>query len=360
VYDQWNPVLVLDEGNDVQRKYTWGLDLYGLAGDGTVQDIHGAGGVGGLLSVVETQGTATTADDENYWFVYDGNGNVGQVLDATDTSDVSLAAHYEYDPYGDTLVVDDVDSSGYANDNPYRFSTKWLDNDLTTGDDNGGAIESSGLYYYGFRYYSPNLGRWLSRDPIKEYGGLNLHAFLSNNTINDYDLIGAESAAGFVKRVLGVIRAGARRGGRACTRIAGVGCFCVIVTLEGEFRGCCRGDQERVCFVGRFTVDVGIYACESLGGTGFLVPPFPSFQVKWLPAKKRPPAPIGGIHLNCPSEGFSGSVCLTASAGFSTFTVGARGCWDFGENKLTLDAGLGVGVGTGVSVGGHGTYTRCW
>jgi len=183
VYDQWNPVLVLDGNNDIQRKYTWGLDLSGT--------MRRAGGVGGLLSVVETQDTATTADDENYWFVYDGNGNVGQVLDATDTSNVSLAAHYEYDPYGDTLVVDDVDSSGYADDNPYRFSTKWLDDELTTGDNNGGAIESSGLYYYGFRYYSPNLGRWMSRDPLAEKFELNMYWIVNNNSINNYDLYGA-------------------------------------------------------------------------------------------------------------------------------------------------------------------------
>jgi len=193
VYDQWNPVLVLDGNNEVHRKYTWGLDLS--------LTMHSAGGVGGLLSVVETQDTATTADDENYWFVYDGNGNVGQVLDATDTSDVSLAAHYEYDPYGDTLVVDDVDSSGYANENPYRFSTKWLDDDLTTGDNNGGAIESSGLYYYGFRYYSPNLGRWIKRDPIGEKGfrlvsfGIamkNLYCFVANDPVLGLDYLGLD------------------------------------------------------------------------------------------------------------------------------------------------------------------------
>jgi RHS repeat-associated protein len=146
--------------------------------------------------VVETQDTATTADDENYWFVYDGNGDVGQVLDATDTSDVSLAAHYEYDPYGDTLVVDDVDSSGYADDNPYRFSTKWLDDDLTTGDNNGRAIESSGLYYYGFRYYSPNLGRWISRDPlgnfepIRTFNFKNLYIYADNASLDHYDPLG--------------------------------------------------------------------------------------------------------------------------------------------------------------------------
>jgi len=32
----------------------------------------------------------------------------------------------------------------------------------------------------GQRFYSPNLGRWLSRDPIGEMGGANLHMFCNN------------------------------------------------------------------------------------------------------------------------------------------------------------------------------------
>jgi len=49
---------------------------------------------------------------------------------------------------------------------------------------------SSGLYYYGFRYYSPNLGRWLSRDPIGERESLNLYGFVNNIPINKYDILG--------------------------------------------------------------------------------------------------------------------------------------------------------------------------
>jgi len=29
---------------------------------------------------------------------------------------------------------------------------------------------ASGLYYYGYRYYDPVIGRWPSRDPIEEKG----------------------------------------------------------------------------------------------------------------------------------------------------------------------------------------------
>jgi|GEM_PF-6109004 len=46
------------------------------------------------------------------------------------------------------------------------------------------------LAYYGYRYYSPELGRWMSRDSIAEQGGINLYAFLLNDPANDVDRYG--------------------------------------------------------------------------------------------------------------------------------------------------------------------------
>jgi len=46
------------------------------------------------------------------------------------------------------------------------------------------------VLYYGFRYYIPETGRWLSRDPIEERGGLNLYAFVGNIPISSIDLLG--------------------------------------------------------------------------------------------------------------------------------------------------------------------------
>jgi len=46
---------------------------------------------------------------------------------------------------------------------------------------------SSGLYLTMYRAYSPNLARWLSRDPIGEAGGINLYGYVSNNPINWVD-----------------------------------------------------------------------------------------------------------------------------------------------------------------------------
>jgi RHS repeat-associated protein len=64
-----------------------------------------------------------------------------------------------------------------ANENPFRFSTKYYDTETD-------------LYYYGYRYYSTSLGRWINRDPIEEEGGLNLYAFVGNNAIDSIDATG--------------------------------------------------------------------------------------------------------------------------------------------------------------------------
>jgi RHS repeat-associated protein len=47
-----------------------------------------------------------------------------------------------------------------------------------------------GLPYYGYRYYDPATGRWPSRDPIEEKGGVNLYGFVGNNGVNRWDLLG--------------------------------------------------------------------------------------------------------------------------------------------------------------------------
>ncbi|NLX21214.1 MAG: RHS repeat-associated core domain-containing protein [Phycisphaerae bacterium] len=169
-------------------RYAWDAYHVGSAGqgaagfsprgpsDGATAGIHGAGGIGGLLAVEARQ---SEGDPLRHWYFYDGNGNVGQVprYAAQANPPVTLGAHYEYDAYGQTLTVHDADASGYAAANPFRFSTKWFD-------------AETGLGYWGYRYYTPDLGRWMSRDPIEEQGGLNLYLFTQNQSPNMLDLLG--------------------------------------------------------------------------------------------------------------------------------------------------------------------------
>lgn len=42
----------------------------------------------------------------------------------------------------------------------------------------------------GRRYYNPNTGRWLSKDPIEEQGGANLYGFVGNDPVSRFDLLG--------------------------------------------------------------------------------------------------------------------------------------------------------------------------
>lgn len=44
----------------------------------------------------------------------------------------------------------------------------------------------------GFRYYNPSTGRWLSRDPIGEKGGVNLYGMVGNNPISRWDYLGLD------------------------------------------------------------------------------------------------------------------------------------------------------------------------
>ena len=44
--------------------------------------------------------------------------------------------------------------------------------------------------YYGYRYYTPQTGRWIKRDPIEEKGGLNLYGFVGNDGVDKNDNLG--------------------------------------------------------------------------------------------------------------------------------------------------------------------------
>ena len=57
------------------------------------------------------------------------------------------------------------------------------------------ALWVSGMQHSGWRYYTPGLGRWLSRDPIGENGGVNLLAIAANDAVGRVDAVGLDMAA---------------------------------------------------------------------------------------------------------------------------------------------------------------------
>jgi insecticidal toxin complex protein TccC len=53
--------------------------------------------------------------------------------------------------------------------------------------------DTTGLYYYGARYYAPWLQRWLSPDPAGDVDGLNFYRFVNNSPFNYTDPDGRNS-----------------------------------------------------------------------------------------------------------------------------------------------------------------------
>jgi RHS repeat-associated protein len=56
--------------------------------------------------------------------------------------------------------------------------------------------QRSGLNLTKYRSYSPTLGRWLSRDPIGESGGMNLYAYVENDPTTYLDALGLDKQPG--------------------------------------------------------------------------------------------------------------------------------------------------------------------
>jgi len=53
--------------------------------------------------------------------------------------------------------------------------------------------QGMGVTFYGYRYYDPVTGRWPSRDPIGEEGGINLYGFVGNEPIWHIDVLGLQA-----------------------------------------------------------------------------------------------------------------------------------------------------------------------
>jgi len=94
----------------------------------------------------------------------DGLGFIVRITDING----NVVNSYDYDDHGNIISQ----TENITND--YTYTGKERDKD-------------SGLYYYGARYYDPEIGRWLTKDIIPE---INRYLYVLNNPIYFVDIFG--------------------------------------------------------------------------------------------------------------------------------------------------------------------------
>ncbi|MNG71997.1 putative deoxyribonuclease RhsC [compost metagenome] len=115
------------------------------------------------------KGKPDSIDNNQLRYSYDNLiGSSGLELDG----DGNIISLEEYYPYGGTAVL---------------TARNAVEADYKTDRYSGKERDATGLYYYGYRYYQPWAGRWLSADPAGTIDGLNLFRMVRNNpvTMND-------------------------------------------------------------------------------------------------------------------------------------------------------------------------------
>ena len=103
------------------------------------------------------------------YYVHDGNKNVSEIVDCEGLTE----DHYEYAPFG--AINNSLNFSHHVS--PWRFSSEYAEDDLA-------------LVCYSYRFYDPNIGIWLSRDPYKEEEST---FFVDNDPIGAFDWLGLKT-----------------------------------------------------------------------------------------------------------------------------------------------------------------------
>ena len=123
------------------------------------------------------------------YYVYDGVGLVAKVTPQ------NQYYFYHYDGLGSTIAI--TDNAGHVV-NSYAYSPEGLVGAQETIPNAfkyvgrfGVMDEGNGLYFMRARYYDPEVGRFINKDPIGYEGGdVNLYAYIWNNPTNLIDPLG--------------------------------------------------------------------------------------------------------------------------------------------------------------------------
>lgn len=316
VYKGFKQIAELDASDTIQRSYVWNGET--------------------PLTMTDSDGT--------FYYVTDNNKNVTMLIDSNDT----VRATYEYSPFGKITAM----TGDKADDNPIRFSSEYFD-------------QETGLVYFNFRYYSPELGRWLSRDPIEEWGGINLYGMLGNDTVNQWDLWGLSACGywwgvgqvflGYGDAVVGIAQGIYQLGRHPINSIMGIGSaianydqtWDAIVSDYSDRTGSLRGQGS---IVGEILITIGTvgYGASTSAGSK-------TSRIANLLKKITKKAPKSGVKLTGKIELHH---LLPKAREFKKFFKGAG--LDVEKFKIPLDKAIHRLKPSGLHTNAGGNWNKVW
>lgn len=160
------------DGEDILMEYDGANQL-------TTYYTHGPGIDEPLAVAKDLDLNDTFSADERFFYHTDALGSVTAITDSTG----SLVESYQYDSFGNPTIFDAINTviAESSIDNPYLFTAREFDSE-------------SGLYFMRARYYDPQIGRFISKDPLPGFIDLpqTLHHYnyTSNNPVNFIDPFG--------------------------------------------------------------------------------------------------------------------------------------------------------------------------
>ncbi|MGO9020297.1 MAG: RHS repeat domain-containing protein [Syntrophobacteraceae bacterium] len=143
IYDPSGNLIADADSNGVTHKYIYGKGLLAMA-----------------------------TSSARYCYHFNGTGSTVAVTDMNQ----NIVNSYAYDPFGQILGQQETVPQ------PFKYVGQY-----------GVMAEPNGLYYMRARYYDPNVGRFISEDPLGFGGGdVNLYAYVKNNPVNRADPFGLD------------------------------------------------------------------------------------------------------------------------------------------------------------------------
>ncbi len=148
LYDQECEIGTINEAGDIEELKVLGLGVQGDIGAAIALELKG----------------------KNYIPVHDLQGNIIAILDENGL----IVEKYNFNAFGEEAASDYI--------NPWRFSSK---------------RHEENLIFFGFRFYVPDLKRWISPDPLGFVDSRNLYLYVLNSPLNRLDQFGLSASNSF-------------------------------------------------------------------------------------------------------------------------------------------------------------------